>query len=377
MSRRLASRRLASKRLTSGRLTSGRLTSRRLASRRLASRRLAGGRALLLGLIGSAVLLLAAVAASVTLGVRSFGLGDVWLAYSGFDGSSEHLIITTSRVPRALLAAAVGASLAVAGAVMQTLTRNELASPSVLGINAGAALAIVTALTLVGSSLAMDRLIWIALGGAAAAAALVYVLGLSAGSRLDPVRLTLAGATIAAFAASLTMGMILPSNRPLDDALFWMLGSISGRKLEHLEQVLPYMALGWLLAGAIAASLNVLLLGEDNAKGLGMRLRLVQGTAAAAVVLLAGSSVAAAGPIVFVGLIVPHLCRAITGTDHRWLLPWCAVIGALLLVSADVLSRFVLTSAEVPVGVVTALIGVPFLIHIARRGAHAHPSQLG
>ena len=330
------------------------------------------GAVLPLGLACGGVLLLAAIAASVMLGVRSFGMADIWLAYSRFDGSNEHLIITTSRVPRALLAAAVGASLAVAGAMMQTLTRNALASPSVLGINAGAGLAVVAALTLLGSPPAMSGMIWIALGGAAAAAGLVYVLGLSAGSRLDPMRLTLAGATIAAFASSLTMGMILPSNQPLDDALFWMLGSVSGRKLEHLEQVLPYMAAGWLLAGLIAALLNILLLGEDIAKGLGMRLRLVQAAAAVAVILLAGSSVAAAGPIVFVGLVIPHLCRAVTGTDHRWLLPWCAVMGALLLVAADLLSRFVLMPREVPVGVVTALIGVPFLIHVARRGKHAH-----
>lgn len=322
---------------------------------------------LLAGLICGLLLLMMVLLASVMFGTRQFSPQDIWQAYFQFDQSNEHLIIKTSRVPRTLLAAAIGASLAIAGAIMQTLTRNELASPSVLGINAGAALAVVAALTLSSVSLPLAQMVWLALGGAAAAAIVVYVLGLASGNRLDPMRLTLAGATIAAFATSMTMGMILPGNRPLDDALFWMVGSVSGRKLEHLEQVLPYLLSGWLLAAVLAVSLNVLTLGEEQAKGLGLRLALVQLMAAAAVIMLAGSSVAAAGPVVFVGLIVPHLCRAITGTDHRWLLPYCAVVGALLLSGADLLARFVLMPKEVPVGLITALLGVPFLIHIARR----------
>lgn len=337
-------------------------------------RRPAGSLALIIGLALAGIVLLAAMSASVMLGVRAFSPVEVWQAYSRFDGSNEHLIITTSRVPRALLAAAVGASLAVAGAVMQAVTRNELASPSVLGINAGASLSAVAAIVWIGPSLSMDVMIRFALVGAAVAAIIVYALGLAGGSRLEPVRLTLAGSTIAAFAASLTSGLILVNNRSLDDALFWMLGSVSGRKLEHLEQVFPYMAAGWLLAGTIAVSLNVLALGEDNAKGLGLRMRLVQGTAAAAVILLAGGSVAAAGPIAFVGLIVPHLCRSFTGPDHRWLLPWCAMTGALLLVAADLASRYVLMPKEMPVGIATALLGVPFLIYIARRRKHASTS---
>ncbi|WP_258525842.1 iron ABC transporter permease [Paenibacillus sp. YN15] len=343
-------------RLMDRRVTGGRLTSRRV---------LAAGLALVV------LALLAAMAASVMLGVRMFGFGQVWQAYSRFDGSNGHLIITTSRVPRTLLAAAVGASLAVAGAVMQAVTRNDLASPSVLGINAGASLCAVAALVWLGPSLTMNGMIRFALGGAAASAAVVYALGLTGGNRLEPARLTIAGSTIAAFAASLTSGLILLNNQSLDDALFWMLGSVSGRKLEHLEQVFPYMAAGWLLAGLIAESLNVLTLGEDNARGLGLRLRLVQAIAALSVILLAGSSVAAAGPIAFVGLMVPHLCRFFTGPDHRWLLPWCAAAGALLLVAADLLSRFVLMPKEVPVGITTALIGVPFLIYVARRRKHA------
>jgi iron complex transport system permease protein len=325
---------------------------------------------LLAGLATGVAVLLFVMLISVLRGIQSFGVRELWQAYALFDGSNEHLLITTVRMPRTLIAAAVGASLAMAGVIMQVLTRNQLASPSVFGINAGASLCVVAALVLYGSSLTIGGMIPIALAGAAITAVIVFVLGSLGGGKLDTTRLTLAGASIAAFSASLTSGLILLNGQALDDALFWMIGSVSGRKLEHLQQVLPYMSLGWLLSLGIAPSLNVMALGDDNAKGLGMRLKLVQSLGAAAVILLAGSSVAAAGPIAFVGLMVPHVCRAIAGEDHRWLLPYSAVAGALLLVGADLLSRFVLIPREVPVGIATALLGVPFLIAIARRRKH-------
>ncbi|MDK8180112.1 iron ABC transporter permease [Paenibacillus sp. UMB4589-SE434] len=324
----------------------------------------------LAGLAVSAILLLISMLCSVLYGLHYFGLKDLWLAYSHFDGSNEHLILTTARVPRTLIAALVGASLAVAGAIMQVLTRNPLASPSVLGVNAGAVLFIVIGLLAFGSSLTMSGMVWLAFAGAVATSAAVYTLGLQGGG-FEPVKLTLAGACMAAFTSSITSGIILIDKQSLESALFWMIGSVEGRDLEHLLMVLPYMVTGLAISLLLASSLNIMALGDDSARNLGQRLTLVRVLSAAAIVLLAGSSVAAAGPIAFVGLIVPHLCRYMIGHDFKWLLPYTAIVGAILLVTADLASRFILETKEVPVGVATAIIGVPFLIHVARRKQHA------
>ncbi|MEK8127829.1 iron ABC transporter permease [Paenibacillus filicis] len=325
----------------------------------------------LIGLLAGVVLLILVLLASVLLGHQNFSVQQLWQAYSQFNGSNEHLILLNTRVPRAIIAAMVGASLALAGAIMQVITKNPIASPSVFGINSGAVLFIVIGLAAYGSSLTMGSMVWIAFVGAGVTALFVYVLSMQGGARYEPVKLTLAGASVAAFASSITSGIILIKKDSLETALFWMIGSVSGRQLEHLVIVLPYMVIGWIIALLLSASLNVVALGDEIAQGLGQRIMLIRGIAAAVIVLLAGSSVAVAGPIAFVGLIVPHLCRYIVGTDHRWLLPYCALAGALLLVGADLASRFIIISKEVPVGVATALIGVPFLIHVARRSKHA------
>ncbi|MBT2287914.1 iron ABC transporter permease [Paenibacillus albidus] len=330
-----------------------------------------GSRAKLMGLIIGLILLFACMLASVLFGIHLFSIEDLWKAYSSFDGSNEHLILRTTRVPRALIAAAVGAGLAVAGVLMQALTRNPLASPSVFGVNAGAALFIVIGLVAFGPLLTLGGMIWIALIGAALTSLFVYILGAGGRSSFEPIRLTLAGAAVAAFASSVTSGLILINQESLEAAIFWMVGSVSGRQLEHLMIVLPYLVIGLILAMALSGSLNVMALGDDSARSLGQRMLLTRILTGLAVVLLAGSAVAAAGPIAFVGLVVPHLCRAVAGQDHRWLLPYCALTGALLLVVADLVSRFILMPKEVPVGVATALIGVPFLIRVARRREHA------
>lgn len=323
----------------------------------------------LAGLVIGVILLLISMLCSILYGLHHFSMKDLWQAYYQFDGSNEHLILTTARVPRTLVAALVGASLAVAGAIMQVLTRNPLASPSVFGVNAGAVLFIVIGLLAFGSTLTMSGMVWLAFAGAVATSAVVYLLGMQGGG-FEPIKLTLAGACMAAFASSITSGIILIDKQSLESALFWMIGSVEGRNIEHLMMVLPYMAAGLVISLALAGSLNIMALGDDGAKSLGQRLTLVRVLSAAAIVLLAGSSVAAAGPIAFIGLIVPHLCRYIIGHDFRWLLPYAALVGANLLVTADLASRFILESREVPVGVATAIIGVPFLIHVARRRKH-------
>ncbi|ASA21191.1 FecCD family ABC transporter permease [Paenibacillus donghaensis] len=324
----------------------------------------------LAGLAAGMILLAVMMLSSILFGLQQFGIQELWQAYAAFDGSNEHLILTTTRVPRTLIAAAVGASLAVAGTLMQALTRNPLASPSLFGVNSGASLFIVIGIVAFGPSLTLGSMIWIAFAGAAMTSMLVYALGAGGRRGFEPVRLTLAGAAVAAFASSVTSGLILINKQSLESALFWMIGSVSGRKLEHLLIVAPYMAAGLLLSLLLSGALNVMALGEESARGLGQRMLLLRAWTALAVVLLAGSAVAAAGPIAFVGLVIPHLCRSLVGNNHRWLLPYCALTGALLLVSADLASRFVLMPKEIPVGVATALIGVPFLIYIARRGRY-------
>ncbi|WP_028591916.1 FecCD family ABC transporter permease [Paenibacillus massiliensis] len=325
----------------------------------------------LAGLGVGIVALLGIMLASVLFGLQQFSLRELWQAYRHFDGSNEHLILLNTRVPRTLIAVVVGASLAVAGTIMQVLTKNPLASPSVFGVNSGAVLFIVIGLAVTGSSLTMTSMIGLAFIGAALTSLFVYVLSMQGRGGFEPIRLTLAGASVAAFASSVTSGLILINKQSLESALFWMVGSVSGRNTEHLLLVLPYIVAGLILSFLLAGSLNVLALGDEQAKGLGQRLTLIRLGCTAAVVLLAGSAVAAAGPIAFIGLVIPHLCRYAVGNDHRWLLPYAAVSGALLLVSADLASRFILVSKEVPVGVATALIGVPFLIHVARRRKYA------
>ncbi|WP_138756195.1 FecCD family ABC transporter permease [Paenibacillus sinopodophylli] len=328
-------------------------------------------RSKLTGLVIGVLLLLTGMLASILYGIHTFEIGQVWLAYTQFDDSDAHIIITNTRMPRVLIAAAVGGSLAIAGAIMQVLTRNPLASPSIFGINAGAVLFIVIGLAVLGSSLTMNGMVWIALLGAAVTSLLVFTLGFQGRSGFEPIRLTLAGASVAAFASSVTSGIMLVNKQSLEAALFWMIGSVSGRQLDHLLIVLPYLVIGWILSLLLTGSLNVMALGDDSAKSLGQRMLLIRGLSVIAVVFLAGSSVAIAGPIAFIGLIVPHLCRFLVGNDYRWLLPYCALTGGLLLVCADLVSRFILMPKEVPVGVATALIGVPFLIHVARRRKHA------
>ncbi|MFD2673480.1 FecCD family ABC transporter permease [Marinicrinis sediminis] len=319
------------------------------------------------GLLAGTLLLLLCMLASMLFGLQQFRLETLWQAWTRFDGSVEHLIIMDTRVPRAFIGAIVGGSLAMAGAMMQVLTKNPLASPSILGINAGAVLFLVIGISLLGSQLTLSAMIWVALIGASITAAVVFLLSSQGAEGYTPIKLTLAGAAIAAFGSSVTSGIMLIDKQSLDQAMFWLVGSVAGRELDHLYVVLPYLLLGWLLTFALSGKFNIMALGDDVSRGLGQRVWLVRLLSGLAVVMLAGSSVAIAGPIAFVGLIVPHLCRYLVGNDHRWLLPYCGLTGAILLVAADVGSRFLLMPKEVPVGVMTAFLGVPFLIYIARR----------
>lgn len=321
--------------------------------------------ALLLGLlIGSGALFLCLLV-SVRFGAAQIGTVEVIEAFTDYDGSEEDLIIRTLRVPRALIAALVGGALGVAGAIMQGLTRNPLAEPGILGVNAGAALAVVGAVFFLGVS-SLTTYALFAFVGAGLAAAVVYALGSMGRGGMTPMKVTVAGAAMAALLSSLTTAMLILNQRTLDEIRFWLAGSVAGRDLDLLLQVLPYIAVGLLLAFSLGRQITTLNLGDDVATGLGQRTAWIKALAAVAVVLLAGSAVAVAGPIGFVGLIVPHLVRFFIGVDYRWILPYSALFGAILLVGADVAARLVLRPQELPLGVMTAFLGAPFFIYLAR-----------
>lgn len=322
--------------------------------------------ALLLGLLLGAGLLGAGLLASIAFGAASIGPAAIWDALVAFNpASTEHLIIRTLRVPRAGVAALVGASLAVAGALIQGLTRNPLADPGLLGIESGAALGVVAAVYFLKiGSLTLYALF--AFAGAAATAAAVYALGSLGPGGPTPLKLTVAGAAVSALLGSLTTGVLIFSQRTLEDVRFWLAGSVAGRDLTLLLQAAPYMLAGLALALALGRQITTIALGEDVARGLGQRTGWVKALTAVAAVLLAGAGVAVAGPIGFVGLVVPHAVRLLVGADYRWVLPYSALAGAAFLVLADVAARLVLRPTELPVGVMTALIGGPLFVYLVR-----------
>ncbi|MGF1470347.1 MAG: FecCD family ABC transporter permease [Rubrobacteraceae bacterium] len=321
--------------------------------------------ALSLGLFAGGAVLFFCLLLSVRFGAAQIGTADVISAFTDYDGSEEDLVIRTLRVPRALIAALVGGALGVAGAIMQGLTRNPLAEPGILGVNAGAALAVVGAVFFLGIS-SLSTYALFAFGGAGLAAAVVYGLGSMGRAGMTPMKVTVAGAAMAALLGSLTTAMLILSQQTLDEIRFWLAGSVAGRDLDLLLHVLPYIGVGLLLAFSLGRQITTLGLGDDVAVGLGQRTAWIKGLAAVAVVLLAGSAVAVAGPIGFVGLVVPHGVRFFVGVDYRWILPYSAIFGAILLVSADVAARLVIRPQELPVGVMTALLGAPFFIYLAR-----------
>lgn len=322
------------------------------------------------GLIFVVFLFLYLIGASIVYGYTDTSWKVAWEAFQNNNGSNEHLVIETVRLPRALIAAAVGSSLAIAGALMQTLTKNPLASPSIFGINAGSGFAVVIAVSVFQVS-HLQAFAWIAFLGAAVAAIFVYIIGSLGRDGLTPMKLTLAGAAIAAMFSSFTQGFLVLSEVALDQVLFWLAGSIQGRKLEILGSVIPYFIVGWIGACLLASKLNVLSMGEDVAKALGIRIGLLKMAIGIIVILLAGGAVAVAGPVGFIGIVIPHITRSIVGIDHKWVIPYSAFLGATLLLLADILARYVVMPEEVPVGVMTAIIGTPFFIYIARRGFNA------
>jgi iron complex transport system permease protein len=323
-----------------------------------------GEGARLFGLVALFCLLVALSLSAVTLGASSLSLSTVFAAIFSFDGSREHLVVTMLRLPRVLAALLSGAALAVAGAIMQALTRNPLAEPGLLGVNAGAAFAVVVALGLFGFGSA-EAYIWFAFGGAAAAALVVFALG-SLGGSATPLKLVLAGAVVGTFLSSLTTALLIFDQATLDTVRLWTVGSLSGRTMGQVRVVAPYIGGGLAAAFLLRGQLTTLSLGADVAQSLGQDPVIWRALNLAIVVLLAGGAVALVGPVGFAGLVVPHVMRLTVGVDYRWLIPFSAVGGAMLLVLADMAGRSLFANLTVPVGVTMALIGAPFFLWLAR-----------
>ncbi|GAA2012371.1 FecCD family ABC transporter permease [Brevibacterium samyangense] len=302
---------------------------------------------------------------SVAIGSRSVGWDDILAGIAGHTDTFEQAAVFR-RVPRTLLALVVGAALGLAGAVMQGVTRNPLADPGILGVNSGAALAVVLGMAVFGLSSAFG-FIWVAIVGAALSAAFVYGIASLGTGGPTPLKLVLSGTATAAAMTSFVSAIVLPRGDIAENVQQWQIGGVGGGTFEKVGAVLPFLVVGFLLCLVCAQALNSLALGDELAAGLGEKPALVRGIAATGAVVLCGTATAVAGPIGFVGLVVPHVCRLLLGPDHRRLLPFSALSGAGLLVAADVLGRIVARPAEIQVGIITALVGAPFLIWIVRR----------
>lgn len=321
------------------------------------------GRALLLAL--SVIPLALAVVASLTIGSGDFTLAEVWRALTEGGTDTTSLLITDYRVPRTMLAVLVGLALGIAGAIMQALTRNPLAEPGLLGVNAGAFLAVVISIAVTGVA-DIRNFIWWAFLGAAIAAALVYLIGSRGRGGATPVRLVLTGVALTAVLNGVAYAFTLTNADIFDRIRYWQSGSLQSRTGDIVLGALPFIVLGALIALALPRALNAVALGDDLAMALGARIASTRVLSILAVTLLCGAATAAAGPIGFLGLMAPYVARAIVGPDQRWIIPLMLTIAPTILLSADVLGRLIVAS-EMPVGVVTAFIGAPLLIVLMRR----------
>lgn len=320
----------------------------------------------LLGLLALGLALVVAAVAGVAIGAKAVPLDGVWQALVAPTGTEDDIVVRSLRIPRTVLGVLVGAALGLAGALMQGHTRNPLAEPGLLGVNAGAALAVVIGIYTFGVT-SLVGYVWFAFAGALVAAVAAFVLGSTGRGGPTPVTLALAGAAVTALLSALTSAVILVDVRTLDAYRFWAVGSLAGRDVDVTGQVVWFLAAGAVLALASAPALNALALGDDVARSLGHPVLRTRVVGVVAITLLAGGATAACGPIFFVGLVVPHVVRRFTGPDHRWLLPTSALAGSVLLVGADVLGRVLARPGELQVGIVLALVGGPFFVWLVRR----------
>ncbi|AMT93658.1 ABC transporter permease [Brevibacterium linens] len=320
-----------------------------------------------LGLVAALITLIVVIAASLAIGARDMPLSEVLGAFFAPNGSDDQLVVLELRLPRTVLGILVGMGLGLAGGLIQALTRNPLADPGILGVNAGASLAITIGVAFFGIS-SITGYIWFAFGGALIATVGVYIIGSAGRSRsVDPIRLTLAGVAVAAVLTGLTKAILLTNERAFDAFRSWDVGAIAGRDFDTITAILPFIVIGTVLALALSHSLNAVALGDDLAASLGTSVNRTRVLSILAVTLLAGAATAAAGPIGFIGLMIPHIARWIVGPDQRWILGYSVVMSPILLLASDVIGRVVMKPGELQVGVVTAFVGAPVLIALVRR----------
>jgi iron complex transport system permease protein len=323
-------------------------------------------RALSAGLAGLALCLLLVCGLSIAVGSRSIDFSAVLDALGGHaQDSTEQTVVSDIRVPRTLLGLLVGAALGLSGALLQGVTRNPLADPSIMGLSAGAAAFVVLGIS-VFEIRDLGGYVWLAFAGTAAAAVLVYGVASFGREGATPVKLALAGAAVAAGLWSLTTGVVMTDADALDQVRFWQVGSLAGRNMPVLEQVAPFLAVGLVLALVCGRALNGIALGDSTARALGQRVEATRALILLAVTVLCGAATAACGPIVFVGLVVPHVARAICGPDYRWILPYCLLLAPVIFLVCDVVGRIVLAPGELEVGVVLGVLGAPFFIALVR-----------
>lgn len=321
---------------------------------------------LTMGVAGLLLGLLLMTCLSLAVGSRMIALSTTVKALLAYDGTTQHRIIWELRMNRTVLGLLVGFAMGVAGAVMQSVTRNPIADPGLLGINAGASLGVVIAISVFSLSSYQD-FVWFAMAGAGVVSLGVYLLSGTGRGGVTPIRLALAGAAVNALLYALVRLLLLLDGSALDTFRFWGAGSLAGSDAGLLLVLWPFLLAGAVIALTIGRALNALALGEDLARTLGIRTGTIQAAALLTIALLSGASVAAVGPVGFVGLVVPHLVRAWGGPDNQWLMLNSGLLGALLLLSCDVLGRIVLAPAEIEVGVVTAAVGgVAFMLLVRR-----------
>ncbi len=303
---------------------------------------------------------------SIRCGSVQIDTATVWNALWNYDPTEQgQIVVRELRLPRTLIGVTSGACLAVAGAITQGVTRNPLGGPGILGINAGASFAIVTAIFAAGVVSPIGY-VWFAFVGALGGAVLVYAVASVGHGGSSPVKLALAGAVITALLSAWISALLLLDDETLDQARFWLAGSIAGRGTDELKLLFPIIIVAVLVSVFLGRQINALSLGEDVAAGLGQRVAWVRAIAGACVILLAGSAVAIAGPVAFIGLAAPHIARSVVGPDYRWILLYCLLLGPFLLLGADVVGRVIVRPGELQVGIVSAAVGAPFLIYLVR-----------
>lgn len=319
----------------------------------------------LLVLLIAAVALVGASLLSLGVGAKFIDVSDVVAAFLNPQDTVNHAIVVESRLPRTLMGIAVGLSLGVAGALIQAITRNPLADPGILGVNAGASFAMIVAIGLLGIS-SLTAYIWFAFAGAVLTTAAVYVIGTSGRNVVNPIRLTLAGVALGAVLTGIGSGLTLLNPKAFDHLRSWSIGSLDQRTMDMVATVAPFMAAGLVIALFAVGGLNAMALGDDLATSLGSNVNRTRILAVLAITLLSGSATAAVGAIGFVGLMIPHVARWVMGPDQRWIMAATLLFSPILLLVSDVIGR-IAVPGELPVGVVTAFIGAPVLIALARR----------